>query len=64
MAQCISLGTWKRITTPIHYVYISDTIWVPCIPMRTRNFNAYPELHKHAHSLLVYSHVIWVHAQH
>ena len=28
MAQCISMGTWKRLTTPIHYMYISDTIWV------------------------------------
>jgi len=37
MAQCISMGTRKRITTPIHYMYISDTIWVPCIPVRTRN---------------------------
>jgi len=37
MAQCISMGTRKRITTTIHYMYISDTIWVPCIPVRTRN---------------------------
>jgi len=25
MAQCISMGTQKRITTPIHHMYISDT---------------------------------------
>jgi len=31
--QCVR----KRITTPIHYMYISVTIWVPCIPIRTRN---------------------------
>jgi len=37
MAQCTSMGTRNRITTPIHYMYISYTIWVPCIPMRTRN---------------------------
>ena len=37
MAQCISARTWNHITTPIHYMCISDTIWVQCIPMRTQN---------------------------
>jgi len=31
MAQWISIRTRNRITTPIHCMYISDTIWVQCI---------------------------------
>jgi len=32
-------GAWfiRTLITPIHYMYISDTIWVPCIPIGTRN---------------------------
>jgi len=37
MAQCISVRTRNRITTPVHCMHISDTIWVPCIPVRTQN---------------------------
>ena len=31
------MRTRNGITTPIHCMYISDTIWVHCIPMRTQN---------------------------
>ena len=44
--QCISMGTRKHITTPIHYMYISDNLG-------TMYSNVYPELCKHAHSHLV-----------
>jgi len=40
------MGTQNRINMPIDYMYISDTIWVQCL--------AYPEVYKHAQSLLVY----------
>jgi len=45
MVQCISMGTRKRITTPIHYMYISDTIGdrvFQCVPgtVQTRSFTS------------------------
>jgi len=40
MEQCISMCTHctrNHITMPIYCMYISDTIWVQCIRMRTQN---------------------------
>ena len=54
--------SFNCITTPIHCMYISDTIWVQCIPLCTQNC-----INKHGHSLLVYFshnmatiHTMWV----
>ena len=48
---------YNGITTPIHYMYISDSVG-------TVYFSAYTELRKHARSLLYIFYTIWVHAQH
>jgi len=58
MVQCISMGTQNRVTTPIHYMYISDTSWVSCISLCTQNC-----INTLVHFLYIF-YTIWVHAQH
>ena len=54
--QLVQSASWqsaswriRRLSSYLDYMYISDTIWVPCIPIRIRKL----ELCKHAHSHLV-----------